>query len=139
MPESIPDFDLYAVLGVAPDADDEAIRAAHREGVRLAHPDVAPGGDATDDLAKRLNVARDWLTDPVRRARYDESRGLGTGATEVGATARGDTASTTAVSGTTSRLDRRDAIGLLELGWWLLLIIAAGLIFATLLLIAADL
>jgi hypothetical protein len=100
---------------------------------------VAPDGDADDDLAKRLNVARDWLTDPARRARYDESHGLGTWATEAGATSGGETASTTAQSGVTTGPDRRDAIGLLEVGWWLLLIFAAALIFTTLLLIAADL
>ena len=139
MPESIPDFDLYAVLGLTPDADDAAIRTAHRDAVRLAHPDVTPGGDTDDDLAKRLNVARDWLTDPARRARYDEARGGATSSRAAGVAAdlRG-TASTTAECGVTTGLGRRDAIGLLEVGWWLLLLVAAALIFATLLLIVAG-
>ena len=100
MPESIPDFDLYAELGVAPDADADAIRAAHREAVRQAHPDVRADGNVNDDQAKRLNVARDWLTDPTRRARYDEARGLGTWARkEARSRARQTDAATSAESG----------------------------------------
>ena len=138
MPESIPDFDLYAELGVAPDADADAIRAAHREAVRQAHPDVRIG-EGEDDEAKRLNVARDWLTDPGRRARYDESRGLGSWMTDDGA-ADGSTtwASPSAETGTSARPGRRDAHALLEVGWWLLLIAAAALIFVILLVIVAD-
>lgn len=45
------------VLGVAPDADPEAIRAAHRRLVAKVHPDQ--GGSA--DLASRVNAARDIL------------------------------------------------------------------------------
>jgi len=140
MPESIPEFDLYAELGVSPDADPDTIRAAHREAVRQAHPDVLADQDAGDDSAKRLNVARDWLTDPTRRARYDEARGLGTWATEAGAVmGAADDAATSAESGIATGPDRRDAIGCLELGWWLLLIAAGALIFAILLVIVADL
>ncbi len=36
------------------------------------HPDVA--GPAAGDLAKRINVAHDWLSDPELRARYDRER-----------------------------------------------------------------
>ena len=139
MPESIPDFDLYAALGVAPGADAETIRAAHRDAVRRAHPDVVLGSEAGDDEAKRLNVARDWLIDPARRARYDESRGLQSWATEAGAAVGGQSPPPSPESGLATGLGRRDAIGCLELGGWLLLIVAAGLILATLLLIAADL
>lgn len=138
MPESIPDFDLYAALGVAPDADDAAVRAAHREAVRRAHPDVMPGGDADDEVAKRLNVARDWLIDPGRRARYDEARGRRPVAEDAGTARVGETAATSAEDGLATGFQRRDAIGLLETGWWLLLIVAAALVFATLLVIVAD-
>lgn len=138
MPESIPDFDLYAELGVAPDADADAIRTAHREAVRQVHPDVRVDDDE-DDEAKRLNVARDWLTDPVRRARYDESRGLGTWDTDGGAIdGSTDWASPSAETGISARPGRRDAHALLEVGWWLLLIAAASLIFVILLVIVAD-
>ena len=46
-----------AVLGVATDADEEAIRAAHRRLVSAVHPDR--GGST--DLARRINAARDEL------------------------------------------------------------------------------
>ena len=46
-----------ALLGVAPDADEDAIRAAHRRLVGQVHPDR--GGSA--DLARRVNAARDLL------------------------------------------------------------------------------
>jgi hypothetical protein len=46
-----------AVLGVAPDADAEAIRAAHRRLAANVHPDR--GG--SDELARRVNAARDLL------------------------------------------------------------------------------
>ncbi|HEX8381769.1 MAG TPA: DnaJ domain-containing protein [Sphingomonas sp.] len=46
-----------AVLGVAPDADADAIRAAHRRLVSGVHPDR--GGSA--ELARRVNAARDLL------------------------------------------------------------------------------
>lgn len=46
-----------AVLGVGPDADADAIRAAHRRLAASVHPDK--GGSA--DLARRVNAARDVL------------------------------------------------------------------------------
>lgn len=61
-----PGFDPYEVLGVGLDADEIVIQLAYRARVRQAHPDVA--GPAGLELTKRLNVARDWLLDPDRRA-----------------------------------------------------------------------
>lgn len=51
------------VLGVAPGADAEAIRAAHRRLVARVHPDQ--GGSA--DLAQRVNAARDILLGELAR------------------------------------------------------------------------
>lgn len=62
-----PGFDPYAVLGVGTDADEIVIQLAYRARIREAHPDIA--GAAGLEQAKRLNVARDWLLDPERRAR----------------------------------------------------------------------
>ena len=45
------------LLGVAPDADADAIRAAHRRLAAEVHPDR--GGSAED--ARRVNAARDLL------------------------------------------------------------------------------
>ncbi|MEX1173842.1 MAG: DnaJ domain-containing protein [Chloroflexota bacterium] len=73
----IPSDDLYARLGVPVDASVEAIEIAWRGLLRKHHPDVA-GPDGLD-LAKRINVARDWLTDPGMRSRYDQERLHGEG------------------------------------------------------------
>ena len=67
--DSIPQFDLYAELEVARLASVEVIEAAYRTLVKRHHPDVSRPLDA--DRIKRLNEAREWLTDPTRRKRYD--------------------------------------------------------------------
>jgi hypothetical protein len=61
-----PAFDPYELLGVGRDADEVVIQLAYRARIRDAHPDVA--GSTGLELAKRLNVARDWLLDPARRS-----------------------------------------------------------------------
>jgi curved DNA-binding protein CbpA len=71
---TLPADDLYARLGVPSDASPEAIEVAWRGLLRRHHPDVA-GPDGLD-LAKRINVAHDWLSDPAFRRRYDRERGL---------------------------------------------------------------
>ena len=67
----IPAFDLYAVVGVRPDATRqeivEAIAALDRR-LRTAAAKDRPGATAR---LKRLNVARHWLTDSARRRTYD--------------------------------------------------------------------
>lgn len=61
--------DLYAELGLDPSATPEQIRAAYRKAAKRAHPDA--GGDA--DAFQRVVGAYVVLSDPARRARYDES------------------------------------------------------------------
>ena len=46
-----------AILGVGADADEHAIRSAHRRLVQALHPDK--GGSA--ELTRRINAARDTL------------------------------------------------------------------------------
>ncbi len=48
------------ILGLPPDADAEAVRAAHRRLVRRVHPDL--GGSAA--LAAQINAAKDLLLGP---------------------------------------------------------------------------
>ncbi len=59
--------DLYAVLGVAPDAPSEELKRAYRRLAREHHPDA--GGD--EARFKEISHAYDVLGDPERRARYD--------------------------------------------------------------------
>jgi curved DNA-binding protein CbpA len=68
----LPSDDLYARLELPVDASPEAIEVAWRALLKRHHPDVA--GAHTDDVAKRINVAHDWLSDPELRARYDIER-----------------------------------------------------------------
>jgi curved DNA-binding protein CbpA len=59
----------YEVLGVAPDASVDDIRAAYRRAARDQHPDA--GGEAAE--MQRLNAAWQVLRDPARRAVYDRA------------------------------------------------------------------
>ena len=56
-PVALDEREARAVLGVGPDADADAIRAAHRRLAAGVHPDR--GGSA--ELARRVNAARDLL------------------------------------------------------------------------------
>lgn len=65
--ETSPTF--YDLLHVARSASTDEIRTAYRRLARENHPDVAPhGGDAMAGI----NQAYEVLSDPERRARYDE-------------------------------------------------------------------
>ena len=65
--------DHYAVLQVSPDAEPEVITAAYRSLARLYHPDRNRSPDAARRMAQ-INIAYDVLSDPARRAAYDQSR-----------------------------------------------------------------
>ena len=69
--QSIPRFDLYGELGVEPSANSDVIEAAYRALIDR-QPDAATAADVRSGA--RLRVAREWLTDPARRTRYDASR-----------------------------------------------------------------
>ena len=69
MTDTFPDFDLYAELEVSERASVETIQAAYRSLQLRNHPDRA--GPEAGARAVRLNVARDWLSNPQQRARYD--------------------------------------------------------------------
>ncbi len=71
----LPRDDLYARLELPVNCSPEAIEIAWRALLKRHHPDVA-GADA-DDVAKRINVAHDWLSDPALRERYDRERHAG--------------------------------------------------------------
>ena len=68
-------IDAYAVLGVAPDATAQELKAAHRALVRRHHPDLAPAerrAEATRRV-QQINVAYGLVRDPQRRAEYDQA------------------------------------------------------------------
>ena len=66
--------DLYAVLGIAPDATPDIIKSAYRTLAKQYHPDLGGAGqiDATPkfiELQARLPI----LSDPISRAEYDNN------------------------------------------------------------------
>ena len=65
--------DHYAVLQVSPDAEPDVITAAYRSLARLYHPDRNRSPDAARRMTQ-INIAYDVLSDPVRRAAYDQGR-----------------------------------------------------------------
>jgi len=67
------DADLYTILQITPDVEEEAIRQAYRRLAREYHPDVA--GDASAEMMKRINAAYRVLSDPAKRREYDLRHG----------------------------------------------------------------
>jgi molecular chaperone DnaJ len=61
----------YAVLGVARDADDSALKTAYRKLARMYHPDKNPGDKAAEERFKEITEAYGVLSDADKRAHYD--------------------------------------------------------------------
>lgn len=62
--------DPYELLGVARDADADAIKKAYRRLARQYHPDVNPDPEAQERF-KEISRAYEVLSDPQKRASYD--------------------------------------------------------------------
>jgi len=62
--------DLYETLGVARDADADAIKKAYRRMARQYHPDVNPDPEAQERF-KEVSAAYEVLSDPEKRRMYD--------------------------------------------------------------------
>ena len=63
---------LYDTLGVKRDASDDEIRKAYRKLAKKHHPDVNPGNKSAEDKFKSVSAAYEVLSDPKKRANYDE-------------------------------------------------------------------
>ncbi|KAH8078530.1 hypothetical protein JL720_9727 [Aureococcus anophagefferens] len=72
--------DLYEVLGVPRGSDARTIKRGFREAARKYHPDVNSEPDAAD-VYKEISQAYSVLSDPDKKARYDQfgEAGLGGG------------------------------------------------------------
>lgn len=62
--------DYYEILQVHPSAEPEVIEAAYRKLAGKYHPDRNPSPTAEEKM-KKLNLAREILSDPEKRKRYD--------------------------------------------------------------------
>jgi curved DNA-binding protein CbpA len=65
--------DLYAILGVLPSIEPEALRSVYLALVKKSHPDVFSGNrNHAEHRSKNINEAYQILSNPVLRRKYDE-------------------------------------------------------------------
>jgi curved DNA-binding protein len=64
--------DYYQSLGVAKDADNDAIKRAYRKLARQFHPDMNPGDKKAEERFKEVNEAYEVLSDADKRQKYDQ-------------------------------------------------------------------
>ena len=70
MPEQKRDY--YEVLGVSKSASDEEIKKAYRKLAKKYHPDMNPDSKEAEAKFKEANEAYEVLSNPEKRAKYDQ-------------------------------------------------------------------
>lgn len=69
--------DYYKILGVPKDADAATIKKAYRKLAKDLHPDANSGDKKIEEKFKAVSEAYDVVSDPKRRAEYDEAQRYG--------------------------------------------------------------
>lgn len=64
--------DYYEVLGISKGASEDEIKKAYKKLARKYHPDMNPGDKEAEEKFKEVNEANEVLSDPQKKARYDQ-------------------------------------------------------------------
>jgi curved DNA-binding protein CbpA len=67
-------LDYYALLGIDRSASGDEIGRAYRRAARATHPDTHPDEPSAGERFTAIAVAYETLSDPARRASYDQHR-----------------------------------------------------------------
>src|SRR5690606_42009549 len=76
--------DYYDVLGVSRQADAAEIKSAYRKLAIKYHPDKNPGDAAAEEKLKEAAEAYEILSNPEKKARYDQLGHAGNSASGFG-------------------------------------------------------
>lgn len=71
--------DLYSILGIERHASEAEIKRTYRKLAQKHHPDVNKNNPESEQKFKEVNVAYEILSDPKKRAQYDQFGFTGSG------------------------------------------------------------
>ena len=64
--------DYYEVIGVPKTASEDEIKKAYRKLAKKYHPDLKPNNKEAEAKFKEVNEAYEVLSDPEKKAKYDQ-------------------------------------------------------------------